>query len=115
MAGSSRELIRYFEGGASSVYLWELEDGGFAGVVLLKKSEYRDDLIAVSKTNPGAKATSSELPTGTWDSIHVIEVAERGRQAHYKLTSTVLLNLVDKTKKSKVMNLSGSLTRQVIA
>lgn len=28
----------YFEGGASSVYLWDLEDGGFAGVVLFKKS-----------------------------------------------------------------------------
>ena len=29
---------RYFEGGASSVYLWELDDGGFAGVVLMQKS-----------------------------------------------------------------------------
>jgi hypothetical protein len=28
---------RYFEGGVSSVFLWDLEDGGFAGVVLLKK------------------------------------------------------------------------------
>jgi len=27
----------YFEGGVSSVFLWELDDGGFAGVVLLKK------------------------------------------------------------------------------
>lgn len=27
----------YFEGGLSSVYLWDLDDGGFAGVVLLKK------------------------------------------------------------------------------
>lgn len=31
-------MHRYFEGGASSVYLWDLEDGGFAGVVVLKKS-----------------------------------------------------------------------------
>lgn len=37
----------YFEGGVSSVYLWDLEDdtGGsemsFAGVVLLKKSEFK--------------------------------------------------------------------------
>lgn len=31
-----REL--YFDGGLSSVYLWDLDDGGFAGVVLLKKS-----------------------------------------------------------------------------
>ena len=28
---------RYFEGGVSSVFLWDLEDGGFAGVVLFKK------------------------------------------------------------------------------
>lgn len=35
---TGREYIRYFEGGVSSVFLWDLEDGGFAGVVLLKKS-----------------------------------------------------------------------------
>ena len=29
---------RYYEGGVSSVYFWDLDDG-FAGVVLLKKSE----------------------------------------------------------------------------
>jgi hypothetical protein len=34
-------LQRYFEGGSSSVYLWDLEEGGFAGVVLLKKGESR--------------------------------------------------------------------------
>lgn len=28
---------RYFEGGISSVYLWDMDDG-FAGCVLLKKS-----------------------------------------------------------------------------
>jgi capping protein beta len=28
---------RYYEGGVSSVYFWDLDDG-FAGVVLLKKS-----------------------------------------------------------------------------
>lgn len=30
-------LRRYYEGGVSSVYFWDLDDG-FAGVVLLKKS-----------------------------------------------------------------------------
>jgi len=29
--------FRYYEGGVSSVYFWDLDDG-FAGVVLLKKS-----------------------------------------------------------------------------
>ncbi|EKM58243.1 uncharacterized protein PHACADRAFT_252425 [Phanerochaete carnosa HHB-10118-sp] len=99
----------YFEGGVSSVYLWDLEDSGFAGVVLLKKS-----------------LTSSSLsePSGAWDSIHVFEVAERGRQAHYKLTSTIMLSMVDRgvaqnSKEDKVeakrdgeVTLSGSMTRQ---
>ena len=47
-----REL--YYEGGCSSVYLWDT-DFGFSGVVLLKK------------VNSG----------GEWDSIHVIEVTEK--------------------------------------
>lgn len=50
-----REL--YYEGGYSSVYMWELA-GGFAGVVLIKK-------------------TSNAGGGGEWDSIHVIEVVEK--------------------------------------
>ncbi|KZT29594.1 F-actin capping protein, beta subunit [Neolentinus lepideus HHB14362 ss-1] len=108
----------YFEGGVSSVFLWDLDDGGFAGVVLFKKS-----------LSPSA---SSE-PSGSWDSIHVFEAAERGRQAHYKLTSTIMLELVthsdngantaykkpnsdsptmDGIKTNGDVSLSGSMTRQ---
>ncbi|KAL0579304.1 F-actin-capping protein subunit beta [Marasmius crinis-equi] len=109
----------YYEGGVSSVYLWDLEDGGFAGVVLLKKT-----------MTPG----SSSEPSGSWDSIHVFEAAERGRQAHYKLTSTIMLQLVTKKgsdgdsddngknvtdkktpegwKRDGEVSLSGSMTRQ---
>ena len=32
-------ICRYYEGGVSSVYFWDLDDG-FAGVVLLKKSTF---------------------------------------------------------------------------
>lgn len=46
----------YFEGGVSSVYLWDL-DQGFAGVILIKK------------TGDGSK-----MIKGCWDSIHVVEV-----------------------------------------
>jgi len=101
----------YFEGGVSSVYLWDLEDGGFAGVVVLKKI---------------LTANTSDAPTGAWDSIHVFEAAERGRTAHYKLTSTIMLHLKtqthvqnkDKEKEqgkegSGEINLSGSMTRQI--
>ncbi|KAM0755075.1 F-actin capping protein beta subunit [Meredithblackwellia eburnea MCA 4105] len=92
----------YYEGGVSSVYLWDLDDG-FAGVVLLKKD------------NNTSQATSS------WDSVHVFEVTERQRTAHYKLTSTVMLYMVHSpsssstttttTKKDEVA-LGGSMTRQ---
>jgi hypothetical protein len=33
------DMDRYFEGGISSVYLWDMDDG-FAGCVLLKKGTY---------------------------------------------------------------------------
>ncbi|KAL4252580.1 F-actin-capping protein subunit beta [Abortiporus biennis] len=104
----------YYEGGVSSVFLWDLDDGGFAGVVLLKKA-----------LNP----TSPSEPSGSWDSIHVFEAAERGRQAHYKLTSTIMLHMIDRpsvgvvesakekeektdVKRAGEINLSGSMTRQ---
>jgi capping protein beta len=37
---------RYFEGGISSVYLWDMDDG-FAGCVLLKKGAYGSALAAI--------------------------------------------------------------------
>ncbi|KAK4984539.1 F-actin-capping protein subunit beta [Elasticomyces elasticus] len=90
-----REL--YYEGGISSVYFWSLDDG-FAGVVLLKKS-----------SSPSSRAS------GVWDSIHVLEVQDRGRLAHYKLTSTVILNLGSQAEALGEMDLSGNMTRQVTA
>jgi len=88
----------YFEGGVSSVYLWDL-DHGFAGVVLIKK----------------AGDGGSKKIKGCWDSIHVVEVQEKssGRSAHYKLTSTSMLWLQTNKVGSGTMNLGGSLTRQV--
>ncbi|XP_015604957.1 F-actin-capping protein subunit beta isoform X2 [Cephus cinctus] len=90
-----REL--YFEGGVSSVYLWDL-DHGFAGVILIKKA-----------------GDGSKKIKGCWDSIHVVEVQEKstGRTAHYKLTSTAMLWLQTNKHGSGTMNLGGSLTRQV--
>lgn len=87
----------YFEGGVSSVYLWDL-DHGFAGVVLIKKG-----------------GDGSMKIMGSWDSIHVVEVQEKssGRSAHYKLTSTAMLWLQTKKPGSGTMNLGGSLTRQM--
>ncbi|KAL3492996.1 F-actin-capping protein subunit beta [Aspergillus germanicus] len=88
-----REL--YYEGGVGSVYFWDLDDG-FAGVILLKKG-----------TSPGGKQS------GEWDSIHVFEATDRGRAAHYKLTSTVILHLANETEALGEMDLSGNMTRQI--
>jgi len=72
--------------------------------------------------------SSPTEPSGSWDSIHVFETAERGRQAHYKLTSTIMLQLVTRKssdtspstategveswKREGEVNISGSMTRQ---
>ncbi|KAE9984203.1 hypothetical protein EG328_003863 [Venturia inaequalis] len=85
----------YYEGGISSVYFWDIDDG-FAGCVLLKK--------AVSPTSKSS---------GSWDSIHVFEAADRTRMSHYKLTSTVILNLGTSTEALGNMDLSGNMVRQV--
>ncbi|XP_069932019.1 F-actin-capping protein subunit beta-like [Oryctolagus cuniculus] len=87
----------YFEGGVSSVYLWDL-DHGFAGVILIKKA-----------------GGGSKKIKGCWESIHVVEVQEKssGRTAHYKMTCTVMLWLQTNKSGSGTMNLGGSLTRQM--
>mgnify|MGYP001028942064 CR=1 FL=1 len=85
----------YFEGGVSSAYFWEMEHIGFAGIILLKKN-----------------GDGSKNVKGCWDSIHVLEVGEKGKQCHYKLTSTVMLWLTTSKAASGTMNLGGSMTRQ---
>ncbi len=77
---------------------------------------------------PVLTSTSATSPSGSWDSIHVFEASERGRNAHYKLTSTIMLHLVTKTASKGDADpaaasegksgageivLSGSMTRQV--
>jgi len=90
-----REL--YFEGGVSSVYCWDL-DNGFAACILIKKTQDQ------SKKGQPMK--------GTWDSIHVVEVQDNKKTAHYKLTSTVMLSIETETSATGQVSLAGSLTRQ---
>mmetsp|Transcript_10741 Transcript_10741/g.17522 ORF Transcript_10741/g.17522 Transcript_10741/m.17522 type:complete len:277 (+) Transcript_10741:111-941(+) len=90
-----REL--YYEGGTSSVYLWD-QDQGFAGCFLIKKNVAGDRFVK----------------SGCWDSIHVVEAieAENRTSATYKLTTTVMLHMgVEKAELGDTM-LTGSLTRQ---
>jgi len=87
----------YFEGGISSVYCWDLNDG-FAACILIKKTQDQ------SKKGQPMK--------GTWDSIHVVEVNDKKKTGTYKLTSTVMLSLETETASTGQINLAGSLTRQ---
>lgn len=90
----------YFEGGTSSVYLWDPVKPNqiFAGVILIKN--FCDEAKKIK---------------GCWDSIHVIEATEKdgSRLVHYELTSTVMLWLETNKKNSGTMNLGGSLPRQI--
>merc|ERR1711935_95012 len=85
----------YYEGGVSSTYLWDLDDG-FAGCILIKK--------------PG---DGSKKMKGCWDSIHVVQVNESGGRATYELTSTVMLWMQTNKSNSGSMNIGGSMNRQV--
>ena len=124
---------RYYEGGVSSVYFWDLDDG-FAGVILLKKSEftaifvfrcgvggYHDSFTSTSalqkhgfeSANTRVTASPKGKTEGGWDSIHVFEAIDKARTSHYKLTSTVILHLSTSSENLGDMDLSGNMTRQV--
>lgn len=115
----------YYDTGLSSVYLWDLDDGAFAGVVLFKKS------LDPSASSSEATATPTAGTQGSWDSLHVFEATpdRAGRTASYKLTSTVMLTLAKRNKAPTLetkpadgeappqpqhqhFELAGSLTRQ---
>ena len=61
----------------------------------------------------GVAATLKGKSEGGWDSIHVFESIDRGRLAHYKLTSTVILRLSTSNEGLGDMDLSGNMTRQI--
>mmetsp|Transcript_18670 Transcript_18670/g.24376 ORF Transcript_18670/g.24376 Transcript_18670/m.24376 type:complete len:287 (+) Transcript_18670:181-1041(+) len=99
-----REL--YYEGGISSVYLWDQEEeGSFAGCFLIKKE---------------VKEPQRHVNNGSWDSIHIVEaipkdsiVGASGKGEYsYRLTTTVMLAISTDKGNSGSVNLSGSLTRQ---
>eukprot|EP00439_Symbiodinium_sp_Y106_P035088 s3618_g4.t1 len=93
-------VMSYYEGGVSSVYLWDLDEG-FAGAFLVHKE--------LAKVLGDGK-------TGVWDSIHVLEVRE-SPNSHYvdfKLSSTIWLHFQVAAKADQT-ELSGHLTRQAEA
>jgi capping protein beta len=103
---------RYFEGGISSVYLWDMDDG-FAGCVLLKKGMHHLDMATRILMDTAVSPTPKS--TGSWDSIHVFDAQDRARTSHYKLTSTVILSLGTDSESLGRLDLSGNMVRQVEA
>jgi capping protein beta len=91
----------YYEGGISSVYLWDLDSGdnSFAACFLIKK-EILEPQRRVSQ--------------GNWDSIHVVQVIPLAGQkkATYSVTSTVMLSMMTDKGKAGTVLLSGSFTRK---
>jgi len=88
----------YYEGGVSSVYLWELDEG-FAGAFVIHKEA----------------AGTLDVSKGAWDSVHVLEVRElpNSNYAEYKLSSSVLLHLQSGDQQKEGETELGSLvTRQ---
>ncbi|KAI3507226.1 hypothetical protein L1887_22101 [Cichorium endivia] len=95
---------QYYEGGISSVYLWEEDDKeGFVACFLIKKDGQKH-------------GRRGFLHEGGWDAIHVIQVgAEEEGMANYCLTSTIMLSLTTNSDTSGTFNLSGSIRRQMKA
>jgi len=89
----------YFEGGVSSVYMWDLETG-FAACFCIQKDAQGD------KDLQGFK--------GAWSSVHVFEVKNQSQKDtyEYRLTSTVLVSLPLQLKGLGDIDLSGSVTKQ---
>jgi len=87
----------YFEGGHSSVYMWDLDEGNFAACFLIRK-----DVGEVRG-----------LQGGAWNSIHVFEVQDKGNdQFLYKLTTTVIVEMAVDNDTVGEVDLSGSMTKQ---
>jgi len=95
-----REL--YYEGGVSSVYLWDLDEedptSGWAGCFLIQKDVKGDKHVS----------------NGSWNSIHVVEcnTSDGGKKASYKLTTTIMVTMNTDGVELGATNLAGSMTRQ---
>jgi len=94
---------QYFEGGVSSVYMWDLDQamGSFAAC------------FCIQKETQGAKDLAGFK--GNWSSVHVFEVNAKSQGSDeftYKLTSTVLVSMPMKVKGLGDIDLSGSVTKQ---
>ncbi|KAJ3216481.1 hypothetical protein HDU67_009436 [Dinochytrium kinnereticum] len=94
----------------SNEYDPPLADGARPSLKLRKLEVLANDAFDTYRELQGVSEETKV--TGSWDSIHVIEVQEKGRSSHYKLTSTIMLGLEQTHSKLGETSLAGSLTRQ---
>ncbi|CAK0886826.1 unnamed protein product [Prorocentrum cordatum] len=102
-AGFQRRLRRLqggradYDGGVSSAYLWDLEEG-FAGAFLIRK----------------VASDSRGVDRAVWDSVHLVEVRERATSqwTEYKISTTVLLHMEMGERGREESELAGHITRQ---
>jgi capping protein beta len=85
----------YFQGGISSVYLWEI-DTNVIGLGVFIKNEVNTTL------------RSGEAVKGTIDCSDVVEIDETSKDATYTLTASVLLSIEMDVGLDKPLALSGS-------
>jgi capping protein beta len=85
----------YFQGGISSVYLWEMDAKVFGFGVFIKNEV-------------NTKLRSGEPIKGTIDCSDVVEVDESTREASYTLTSSVLLKVSVDVGLGEPLAVSGS-------
>lgn len=88
----------YYEGGVSSVYLWDLDEG-FVGAFVIRKE---------IKEGRGMRK-------GLWDIVHVAEVRESANSSDYKLYTTLSVHVLagKKAVAEGETELGGYFTRQV--
>ena len=119
---------QYYEGGTSSVYLWDADGaaGAFAGCFLVHKASSQAVQLEpacrrATRTwrNPAlvqgeGSGKHGGLEKGYWDAIHVFEVAPSagGGPVRYSLTSTVMLHLAASLEIGAKLSLAGSLSRK---
>lgn len=85
----------YYEGGVSSVYLWDLDEG-FAAAFIIRK-----ELVQ-----------SRGVEKGIWDIVHIAEVKESPNDSQYRLYTTLVLSVEAGGKTQGESELGGYLTRQ---
>ena len=89
---------QYFQGGLSSVYFFDCEDGAFGAAWLIHK-----EVPAVET-----------LKRGYWDSIHIFDVSptKNPDEFQYTLTSTVIMSMNLEEAQTGNVDLSGTLSTQ---